>query len=30
MRILAVISGDYGTRHVENIRARGPEEWEIA
>lgn len=29
MRILAVISGDYGTRHVENIRARGPQAWEI-
>jgi hypothetical protein len=29
MRILAVISGDYGARHVENIRARGPKEWQI-
>lgn len=29
MRILAVISGDYGTRHVNNIRNRGPAEWEI-
>jgi len=29
MRILAVISGDYGARHVDNIRARGPKEWII-
>jgi hypothetical protein len=29
MRILAIISGDYGQRHVDNIRARGPEEWDI-
>ena len=29
MRILAVITGDYGARHVENIRANGPEEWSI-
>ena len=29
MRILAVISGDYGARHVENIRTRGPQSWEI-
>jgi hypothetical protein len=29
MRILAVISGDYGTRHVENIRTRGPKEWAV-
>lgn len=27
MRILAVISGDYGTRHVDNIRKRGPQGW---
>jgi hypothetical protein len=27
MRILAVISGDYGARHVENIRTHGPQEW---
>jgi hypothetical protein len=30
MRILAVISGDYGTRHANNIRNRGPAEWEIS
>jgi hypothetical protein len=29
MRILAVITGDYGTRHVENIRAHAPEGWNI-
>jgi thymidylate synthase len=29
MRILAIISGDYGRRHVENIRAHGPAAWEI-
>jgi hypothetical protein len=29
MRILAVISGDYGQRHVDNIRAFGPEDWAI-
>ena len=29
MRILAIISGDYGQRHVDNIRAHGPKEWEI-
>jgi hypothetical protein len=29
MRILAVISGDYGKRHVENIQAHGPDSWEI-
>jgi len=27
MRILAIISGDYGARHVENIRRNGPHEW---
>ena len=27
MRILVVISGDYGARHVENIRASGPKGW---
>lgn len=27
MRILAIISGQYGQRHVDNIRARGPKEW---
>jgi thymidylate synthase len=29
MRILAIISGDYGQRHVDNIRAHGPKEWTI-
>jgi thymidylate synthase len=29
MRILAVISGEYGKRHVENIIARGPKEWVV-
>jgi hypothetical protein len=29
MRILAIISGEYGQRHVDNIRAHGPTEWKI-
>lgn len=29
MRILAIVSGDYGKRHVENIRTHGPSEWQI-
>ncbi len=29
MRILAIISGQYGQRHVENIREHGPKEWTI-
>jgi hypothetical protein len=29
MRILAVISGEYGQRHVDNIRAHGPEDWTV-
>ena len=29
MRILAIISGDYGQRHVDNIRAHGPTDWEV-
>jgi len=29
MRILAVISGEYGQRHVTNIREHGPSHWEI-
>ncbi len=29
MRILAIISGDYGQRHVDNIRAHGPQEWTV-
>ncbi len=29
MRILAIVSGEYGNRHVSNIRAHGPAEWQI-
>ncbi|MBN1953645.1 MAG: hypothetical protein JW900_01230 [Anaerolineae bacterium] len=29
MRILAIINGDYGQRHVDNIRARGPGHWQV-
>jgi len=29
MRILAVISGEYGQRHVDNIRAHGPTDWRV-
>ena len=29
MQILAVISGEYGLRHVNNIRSRGPASWNI-
>ena len=29
MHILAVITGDYGTRHVENIRSKMPAGWSI-
>ena len=29
MRILAVISGEYGQRHVNNIREHGPADWTI-
>jgi len=29
MRILAVISGEYGRRHVDNVLAHGPAEWEV-
>ena len=29
MRILAVISGEYGQRHVENIRRHGPADWTV-
>ena len=29
MRILAVISGEYGQRHVDNLRAHGPSDWQI-
>ena len=29
MRILAVISGEYGARHVRNIRENGPVHWQV-
>jgi hypothetical protein len=29
MRILAIISGDYGARHVDNIRQNGPRDWTV-
>jgi hypothetical protein len=29
MRILAIITGEYGQRHVDNIRAHGPDDWQI-
>ena len=29
MKILAVISGEYGVRHVKNITERGPDSWQI-
>jgi len=29
MRILAVVSGEYGLRHVDNIRRHGPATWQI-
>ncbi len=29
MRILAVISGEYGQRHVNNIREQGPPNWRV-
>jgi hypothetical protein len=29
MHILAIISGDYGRRHVDNIRAHGPHDWQL-
>ena len=29
MRILAVITGEYGQRHVDNLRAYGPPDWQI-
>ena len=29
MRILAIISGEYGIRHVNNLRQHGPAEWQI-
>ncbi len=30
MRILAIITGQYGQRHVDNISQHGPDTWEIA
>lgn len=29
MRILIIISGDYGQRHVDNIKAHKPESWQV-
>jgi len=29
MRILAIITGEYGQRHVDNIRAHGPADWQV-
>ena len=29
MRILAIVSCEYGARHVDNLRARGPASWNI-
>ena len=29
MKILAIVSGEYGNRHVRNIKEHGPEDWEI-
>ncbi|NIS78637.1 MAG: hypothetical protein GTO14_00025 [Anaerolineales bacterium] len=29
MRILAIISGEYGRRHVDNLQTHGPPNWEI-
>ena len=29
MRILAIITGEYGQRHVDNIRAHQPSDWEL-
>ena len=29
MHILAIVSGEYGQRHVENIRAHAPGDWQI-
>jgi hypothetical protein len=29
MQILAIITGEYGQRHVDNIRAHAPSDWEI-
>jgi hypothetical protein len=29
MHILAIITGEYGQRHVDNIRAHGPDDWVV-
>ena len=29
MKILAIVSGEYGNRHINNIRENGPDSWEI-
>jgi hypothetical protein len=29
MKILAIISGEYGQRHVDNIQKHGPNHWEL-
>ena len=29
MHILAIITGEYGQRHVDNIRTRGPADWQV-
>ena len=29
MKILSIISGEYGERHVRNIRANGPRHWHL-
>ena len=29
MRILAIVSGEYGRRHAENVRVHGPGEWQL-
>jgi hypothetical protein len=29
LRILAIISGEYGARHVANLQAHGPQHWQI-
>lgn len=29
MKILAIVSGEYGNRHVQNIKTHGPKEWQI-
>jgi hypothetical protein len=29
MRILAIITGEYGQRHVDNLRSHGPEDWVV-